>query len=410
MSGPLSGLKVLDLTANFMGPYASLLLADMGADICKIEPPEGDLIRKVGPSRHKGMTALFMHLNRNKRSIVIDLKTEPGMTVLKQMIRTADVLMFSLRPAAMARLGLAYEQVTALNPSIIYCGAFGFGQNGPYADRAAYDNLIQAAVGMPYVQSRKTMGPPTYVGTAIVDRVVGMAMSNAILGALYCRAQTGKGQSVEVPMFETFAHMVMGDHMYGHSFVPSLGDWGYARMTDPDRKPYQTADGYIAAEIVTDRHWQRLFESIGRADLASDARYATVEARAQHMASLYEMLGALFISKPSKVWVELLNRADIAVMEMHTPETLLQDEHMQAVDFFPQTQHPTEGLIRTIGIPHRWSETPATQRYPAPRLGEHTTTLLSEYGLSPAEIHDARALGCVIDGSTTQVSPLTPNA
>lgn len=410
MSGPLSGLKVLDLTANFMGPYASLLLADMGADICKIEPPEGDLIRKVGPARHKGMTAIFMHLNRNKRSIVIDLKTEQGLTVLKHMIRKADVLMFSLRPAAMARLGLAYEQVAALNPAIIYCGAFGFGQNGPYADRAAYDNLIQAAVGIPYVQSKKTLGPPTYVGTAIVDRVVGMAMSNAILGALYCRAQTGKGQSVEVPMFETFAHMVMGDHMYGHSFVPPLGDWGYARMTDPNRKPYQTSDGYIAAEIVTDRHWQRLFEVIGRADLAGDPRYATVEARAQHMAPLYEILGALFITKPSKAWVELLNSADIAVMEMHTPATLLEDEHMQAVQFFPQTEHPTEGLIRNIGIPHRWSETNPTQRYPAPRLGEHTSVLLTEYGLSANEIHEVCAAGGVIDGNLGPASPFTKTA
>lgn len=388
MNGPLAGVRVLDLTSNFMGPYASLLLADMGADVCKVEPPEGDTTRAVGPSRHEGMGALFLHLNRNKRSIVLDLKRPSGLAALRRMIASADVLLYSLRPQAMARLGLAYEQVCELNPRIVYCGAFGFGQRGPYAARPAYDNLIQAAVGMPAVQSRKTEGPPTYVGTAIADRIVGMAMSNAVLAALVCRAQTGRGQSVSVPMFETFAHFVMGDHLYGHTFVPPLGDWGYARMTDAKRQPYRTQDGYLGLDVYTDRHWQRLFRAVGRPEMAEDPRYVDVHARARNMGELYAFLNQTFATRPTAHWVNLLTEADIPVMQMHTPETLLSDPHMQAVGFFAEQDHPSEGRLRTIGIPHEWSETAVALRYPAPRLGEHTRELLLEYGLERHEADD----------------------
>lgn len=394
MTGPLAKLRILDLTSNFMGPYASLLLADMGADVCKIESPEGDTTRNVGPCRHPGMSAVFLHLNRNKRSIVLDLKHPSGLAALKRMLREADVLLFSLRPQAMARLGLSYEQeVREINPRVIYCGSFGFGQDGPYAARPAYDNLIQAAVGLPMTQARKTGGPPTYVGTAIVDRMVGMATSNAILGALYHRAQTGRGQSVQVPMFETFAHFSMGDHLYGHTFVPPIGDWGYERMTNPDRQPYRTADGYISVEVYTDRHWQRLFAAVGREDMAGDPRYADVHARARHIGELYDFLNALFITLPSDAWVKLLTEADIPAAAMHTPATLLEDEHMQAVNFFGVQEHPSEGTIRTIGIPQQWSDSPAQLRYPAPRLGENTLELLGEYGFSEQEARDVVEAG-----------------
>ncbi|MBP2839306.1 CoA transferase [Pseudomonas sp. PNP] len=382
-----------------MGPYASLLLGDMGADICKIEAPEGDTTRNVGPSRNKGMAAIFLHLNRNKRSIVMNLKTPSGLDALHRMIAQADVLLYSLRPNAMARLGLSYEQVKALNPRIIYCGAFGFGQRGPYAERPAYDNLIQAAVGVPMVQSRKTDGPPSYVGTAIADRIVGMATSNAILAALHFRGQTGLGQSVSVPMFETFAHFVMGDHMYGHTFVPALGDWGYARMTSPERRPFPTRDGYLSVEIYTDRHWQRLFEAVGRPEMAEDPRYINVHSRAQHMGELYEFLSHTFETRTSAEWVALLIEADISVMQMNTPESLLDDEHMKAVSFFAEQDHPSEGRIRTIGLAHEWSASPGKLRFPAPRLGEHTTELLREYGFREEEVRAVLAAGGALEAA-----------
>ncbi|MFJ4376495.1 CaiB/BaiF CoA transferase family protein [Pseudomonas japonica] len=396
MAGPLAGVRVLDLTSNFMGPYASLLLADMGADVCKIEAPAGDPTRGVGPCRNPGMSAIFLHLNRNKRSAALDLKHPEAAAALRQMLASADVLLHSLRPKAMARLGLSYEQVRAINPRLIYCGAFGFGQNGPYADRPAYDDLIQAAVGMPVLQSRKS-GPPAYVATAIADRIVGMATCNAIAMALYYREKTGHGQAVEVPMFETFAHFVLGDHLYGHTFEPPIGDWGYARMMSAERRPYQTRDGYLGVNIYTDRHWQRFFHAVERPDMAEDPRYSTIYGRTENIGDLYRFLADTFATRTTAQWLALLTEADIPAIEMNTPQTLLDDAHMQAVAFFQMQQHPSEGLLRMLGIPQQWSESQPEQRYPAPRLGEHTEQLLGEYGLNPTQ---ARQL--VLNGGAVQ--------
>ncbi len=393
MAGPLAGVRVLELTSNFMGPYAALLLADMGADVCKVEAPEGDTSRGIGPSRNPGMGPIHLHLNRNKRSIVLDLKNPAGLAALKRMIASADVLLCSLRPAAMGRLGLAYEDVRVLNPRIVYCAAFGFGQGGPYAARPAYDNLIQAAVGSPMVQARKTGGEPSYIGSAIVDRLVGMATATAVAAALYHRSETGRGQQVSVPMFETFAHFTMGDHMYGQTFVPPLGDWGYARMTDPDRQPYRTLDGYLSVEIYIDRHWRRFFEAVGRPAMADDPRYVDIPARARNMPSLYAFLRETLATRPTNEWVELLAGADIAVMPVNSPETLLDDPHMTAVGFFAEQDHPTEGRVRTIGLPTEWSDSPCDLRHPAPRLGENTVELLREYGLGADEVEEVLRAG-----------------
>lgn len=395
MAGPLAGVRILDLTSNFMGPYASLLLADMGADICKVESPQGDPTRGVGPCRHRGMSAIFLHLNRNKRSLVLDLKKPEGQVALRTMLQSADVLLHSLRPKTMAQLGLGYEEVRALNPRVIYCGAFGFGQAGPYADRPAYDDLIQSAVGMPVLQARR-VGEPTYVATAVADRVVGMAASNAVAMALYYREKTGHGQSVEVPMFETFAHFVMGDHLYGHTFVPPKGDWGYARMMNPERRPYKTKDGYLGVQVYSDKHWQRFFHIAGRADMANDPRYADIFGRTEHIADLYEFLAQTFETRRTEEWVRLLNEADIPVIAMNTPETLIDDAHMKAVGFFREEQHPTEGLIRSLGIPQTWSESVPELRLPAPRLGEHTRELLKEWGVSDEAVRAALASGGAI--------------
>ncbi|WP_434666134.1 CoA transferase [Paraburkholderia sp. A3BS-1L] len=387
--GPLAGVRIVDLTSNFMGPYASLLLAEMGADVCKVEAPEGDTTRNVGPSRNKGMAAIFLHLNRNKRSVVLNLKKQSGLNALKKMIRSADVLLYSLRPQAMERLGLSYEQVCALNPRIVYCGAFGFSQRGPYAARPAYDNLIQAGVGMPETQARKTGDAPSYVATAIADRQVGMATSVAVLGALFHRAQTGRGQAVSVPMFETFAHFVLGDHLYGHTFVPPIGDWGYARMTARGRRPFPTLDGYISVEVYADHHWQRLFNAVGKPEMSNDSRYVSIHTRAQHMDELYEFLSTTFKTRTTAEWDKLLTEADIPVIPVHTPETVLNDPHMQAIGFFGEEVHPSEGRVRTIGSPFEWGDSPPTSGFPAPRLGQHTTELMLEYGLSRDEIDAA---------------------
>ncbi|MGW4291107.1 CaiB/BaiF CoA transferase family protein [Streptomyces sp. NPDC004673] len=385
MAGPLDGVRILDLTSNFMGPYASLLLADMGADVSKVESREGDTTREIGPCRNRGMSAIFLHLNRNKRSLVLDLKSADGNAALKRMIRSADVLLYSLRPKAMARLGLTYDDAQAVNPGIVYCGMYGFGQNGPYADRPAYDDLIQAAVGMPVLQSRK-VGPPGYVATAIADRVVGMAATSAVSMALFRRERTGQGQEVQVPMFETFAHFVMGDHLYGHTFVPAIGDWGYQRMMNPDRRPYRTLDGYIGVNVYIDKHWRRFFEVSGHPEMAQDPRFADIHGRTENIGLLYEFLGRVFETKTTAEWLAIMTEADIPAIEMHTPESLLDDPHMKDVGFFAEQEHPSEGVLRTLGIPQQWSESSPELRYPAPRLGEHSVQLLDEYGFSDSEI------------------------
>lgn len=385
MPGPLDGVRILDLTSNFMGPYAALLLADMGADVAKIESPDGDTTRGVGPARNPGMAAIFLHLNRNKRSLVLDLKTEAGSAALRRMIGSADVLLHSLRPAAMSRLGLSYDEVQRLNERLVYCGCFGFGQNGPYAAKPAYDDLIQASVGMPVLQSRK-QGEPDYVRTAIADRVVGMAASSAIGMALFHRERTGRGQEVQVPMFETFAHFVMGDHLYGHTFVPPLGETGYPRLLNRNRGPYRTLDGYLGVNVYTDRHWKRFFAAAGRHDLAEDPRFASIAGRTENIDELYAFLADVFATRSTVEWVKILSEADIPAVRMNTPDSLLDDEHMTEIGFFAEQDHPSEGRLRTIGIPQWWSESPPELRYPAPRLGEHSAELLREYGFSQAEI------------------------
>lgn len=392
MSGPLAGVKVLDLTSNFMGPYASLLLADMGADVCKVEAPEGDTTRGVGPCRNKGMSAIFLHLNRNKRSSVLDLKHPDALAALKQMLKAADVLIYSLRPKTMAKLVLGYDDLRALNPRLIYCGAFGFGQRGPYADRPAYDDLIQAGVGMPVLQARRT-GAPDYVATAIADRVVGMALCNAVSMALYHRERTGRGQAVEVPMFETFAHFVMGDHLYGHTFVPPLEDWGYARMMNPQRRPYRTLDGYIGVQVYNDKHWTRFFDVSGHSEMKADPRFADIHGRTQHIAELYDFLAQTFETRTTAEWVALLTEADIPIIEMNTPQTLLTNPHMQAVGFFREEMHPSEGPTLGLGIAQTWSEAQPEVRLPAPRLGEHTADVLRDYGLPPDQVQALLASG-----------------
>ncbi|MDA3644230.1 CoA transferase [Saccharopolyspora indica] len=395
MAGPLDGVRVVDLTSNFMGPYASLLLADMGADVTKVESRQGDTTRGVGPCRNPGMSAIFLHLNRNKRSIVLDLKSAGGNAALKRMLRGADVLLHSIRPKSMTKLGLGYDDARAINPRLIYCGTFGFGQNGPHADRPAYDDLIQAAVGMPVLQSRRA-GPPEYVATAVADRVVGMAATSAVSMALFQRERTGRGQEVQVPMFETFAHFVLGDHLYGRTFVPAIGGTGYARMMNPDRRPYRTLDGYVGVNVYTDRHWQRFFEVSGHPHLADDPRFADIHGRTEHIGQLYEFLAEVFTTRTTDEWLELLTEADIPIIRMNTPDTLLDDPHLAEVGFFVDQQHPSEGHLRMLGIPQRWSESRPELRLPAPRLGEHTEQLLAEYGFARAEIDELLASGAAV--------------
>jgi len=400
VSGPLQGVRVIDVTMNVMGPFGSQILGDMGADVWKIEPPEGDTLRAVGPARNPKMGPYYLNINRNKRSIALDMKRAEARPIVRRMIERADVVFYTLRPKSMARLGLCYDDVRAINPRIIYCGAFGYGQTGPYADFPAYDDLIQGAIGLAVLQATKGE-PPRYVVSAIADRIVGMAAASAIGMALYHREKSGKGQAIDLPMFETMIQFVMGDHLYGRTFEPPLGDFGYPRLLDPHRKPYATSDGFLSVLVYNDKHWQRFFALAERPDLAAAPRYASLQQRSQNIGALYAQLNEIFPLKTTAEWLRLLAEADIPAAPLHTPQTLVDDEHVRAVNFFPLIDHPSEGRLRGMGVPSTWSSSqPEVERH-APTLGEHTVELLRDLDFSQREIESVLACGAAVQHKRT---------
>lgn len=395
MTGALNGLRILDLTSVLMGPFATQLMADMGADVVKIEPPAGDTVRGIGPMRHAGMGAIFLHVNRNKRSLVLDLKKPEGLSVFFELVKTADVVVYNIRPQAMQRLGIGYEQVRAINPRIIFAGLYGYGEKGPYAGKPAYDDLIQGAAAVPSLMGQASGSAPRYVPLTLADRTVGLMASNTILAAVIARYQTGLGQAVEVPMFETMAQYVLGEHMAGATFEPALGQPGYPRLLVQERRPYPTSDGHLCVLIYTDRHWETFMGLIGQADaFLQDPRFASIGTRTLHINDLYRMVAKAMVTESTEVWMSRLTAADIPCMPMHDVESLLKDPHLLAVGMLQQVTHPTEGLVSEIGVPVSFSGTPTLPvQKPAPRLGQHSIEILREAGLSDAAIEELQRLG-----------------
>ena len=380
-----------------MGPFATQILADLGADVVKVEPPEGDVLRHIAPMRHPAMGHIFLHHNRNKRSLVLDLKRAPGRDALLRLAGKADVLVYNVRPQAMARLKLGYEDVAAVNPRIIYVGAYGYGEGGTYAGQPAYDDLIQGMVALPSILVDAGAAQPRFVPTAICDRITGLAAVNAVTAALYFRSRTGKGQAVEVPMFETVAHMVLADHMGGRTFDPPEGRSGYGRMLAPHRAPYATKDGYVCVLIYNDKHWRRFFALIGREDMfESDARFSTQEARSRNIAAVYAFVAEQIATRTSAEWLRLLKEADIPVTPLNSVDELIDDPHLAAAGFFVSASHPSEGSLRLMAAPGSWSQAPRAELRPAPRLGEHSAEILREAGYTPAEIEAMIAGGVTL--------------
>ena len=393
MSGPLDGVRILDLTTVVMGPYATQILADLGADVVKLEPPEGDVMRQNAPMRSKGMGHIFMNANRNKRSVVLDLKQDAGRAACLAIAKNADVLVYNIRPQAMARLKLSYEEVRAVNPRLIYVGAFGYSQRGPYAAKAAYDDLIQGAVGLPWLAKEAGAESPRYVPATLADRSVGLHIVNAICAALYYREKSGKGQRVDVPMFESLLQTVMGEHMGGYTYLPQQGAPGYARMLAKERRPYETKDGHVCVLVYNDKQWRAFFELIGRPDLIADPRYATPEARSRDFEGANAMVAAEMRKRSTAEWIAALEGADIPVQRMNSLTDIVEDPHLAAIGYFKQVEHPTEGSIRTMAVPSEWSESTPEYRRHAPRHGEHTREVLREAGIPEDEIERMVASG-----------------
>jgi len=386
MAGPLSGVRVLDLSTVVMGPFATQILGDFGADVIKVETPEGDLIRYAWPFRNPGMGSIFLNTNRNKRSVVLDLKKPAALAAFLRLVEKSDVLVYNVRPQAMARLKLSYEEVSAVNKKIIYVGCFGYSQRGPNAAKAAYDDMIQGAAGIPWLLHKQGAREPRYAPMIVADRSVGQQVASAVSAALYYREKTGKGQRVDVPMYEHLLQMILGDHLGGETFEPPHGPSGYIRILSPDRRPYQTKDGYVCALIYNDKQWKGFFDVIGKPEILKQPEFASHEARSRNYDRAYAMVADELKKRTTAEWVEAFERADIPVQRMNSLDDIVADPHLAAIGYLKSVEHPSEGKIKVLAVPSEWSESAPEYRRHTPRLGEHTREVLREAGLSEAEI------------------------
>jgi crotonobetainyl-CoA:carnitine CoA-transferase CaiB-like acyl-CoA transferase len=376
-TGPLRGVRVLDLTTVVMGPSATQILGDLGADVIKIEAQGGDSMRWVGPWRTPGMGPMFLQANRNKRSVMLDLKTPEGKRAALALAAQADVLVSNVRPQGLARLGLDYESLQQTNAALIYCAAVGYGSGGPNAGRAVYDDLMQAASGIAGLFGAVD-GTPRYAPVNICDRVVGLYAVIAVTGALYHRARTGEGQMIEVPMFETMAQFVLSDHIGGGAFVPPLGEMGYKRLLSRTRGPYATSDGHLSLVVYTDRHWRAFTALVGCPGLLDeDPRFASQESRTQHAEAAGAFLASHLPARGNAEWLETLHRVDIPACPVNGIDDLFHDPHLLEAGLFQEVDHPTEGRLKMTRFPVHFSRTPASVQRLAPNLGEHNAEILA---------------------------------
>ena len=397
MAGPLTGVRILDLTSVVAGPLATQSLADMGADIIKIEAPEGDAPRHTGPARSPGMAALFMGLNRGKRSLVLDLKQKPAQDVLWRLLATADVLVHSMRPQAIARLGFGHAVVRKRHPRLIYAALHGYRDGGPYSGQPAYDDVIQGQSGIAALMAQMA-GEPRYAPMILADKTCALAIAGAVCAALFERERTGSGRFVEIPMFEQMVAFVLGEHLSGHNFVPPLGPLGYTRVTAPWRRPYQTKDGHLCMMAYTQAHWRKFWNAVGKPEMLSDPRFDTIASRAHNVVALYELAGTCIAGKTTDEWLKILRELEIPAARMSSLGDLFTDPQLAATGFFKHATHPSEGEIQFTELPVRFDGESMTAERLQPRLGEHSFEVLREAGLSETEIEALAATGATMGG------------
>jgi len=385
MAGPLQGVRVIDLTAVVLGPVATQILGDLGAEVIKVEPPEGDVMRSLGPTRHHGMAAYFLNINRNKKSVVLDLKRAVARAALLRLAATADVLVHNMRPGAAARLGIDYCAVTAANPRLIYAAASGWRAGGPHRDRGAFDDIIQGESGFAALNKDRD-GSPRYAPMVIADKLTGYVLASMVGMALYAREKTGRGQEIHVPMADTMAAFNLVDHLWHGVFGEPEKGLGYPRMLTPHRRPYATTDGHLCLLATTDRQWRNLFEVLGSPEFADDPRFDNIEHRTQNINELYTWLAGVMQTRSTAQWKARLDAADVPNGAVNDLMGVVHDPYLNEAGFFQEIDHPSEGRLTTMPFPVSFSDTKLDQNQPPARLGEHTNAVLAELGYDSEEI------------------------